>query len=289
MRIKKKYSNQYLLTNIGGIWVRNFAQKGDLLDINHLITTPDYETFIQNELQNKRLNIEHIDASKINHNACIIVSDGFDFEKKQSILAKIPREIAIIGVNGSLAKWDISLKRPMNYYVVNNPYKDCMKFLPVKHKYYPKCVASSKTFTGFLKSYRGYIYKYTATPQENFTTGNSDNHYKIDDYRNPICSALGLCYKFGVKKILLFCCDDSFDQERAGSKKMDNGLWCYPQQFISHSIIDAYCYWFSHNEGLSVKIANFSSSPKYEYVEYIDTEETLTKFLEKDDGIIHEL
>lgn len=289
MRTKNKYGNQYLLTENGGIWVRNYTGNGEFLDINKLIRINDYQTFLDNENRNRRLKIERIDTRNDKHDTCIIVSDGYGFEKIQPLLAQIPRQVAIMGVNGTLAKWDITLKRPMNYYIVNNPYSECMNFLPTKHRYYPRCVASTKTFNGFIRAYRGHLSSYSAVPQENFATTLAETFYSIDDYRNPICAAIGLCYRFGVNKILLLCCDDSFKEERPGSQQLENGLWSYPQQLTIHNILDAYAYWFISQENMPRKIADFSSGPKYQWIEYIDSDKDMLNYILEDEGVIHEL
>ncbi|MCX7020075.1 MAG: hypothetical protein NTY46_14015, partial [Candidatus Sumerlaeota bacterium] len=74
--------------------------------------------------------------------------------------------------------------------------------------YFPRCIASTRTCREFIKRYKGHIYKYTPVPQENYGYSKQNILYKIDDYRNPICASIGLTYRFNVKKLLLFCCDE---------------------------------------------------------------------------------
>jgi hypothetical protein len=101
--------------------------------------------------------------------------------------------------------------------------------------------------------------------------------YQIDDYRNSICAAILLAFRFHVRKLLLFCCDDAFDIERPASEKLENGLWIYPQQNVAHDLIDANLYWLSNQE-YEVAIKDHSSGPKYKNAGYIPMEGILDFF-----------
>jgi hypothetical protein len=65
------------------------------------------------------------------------------------------------------------------------------------------------------------------------------------------------------------CVDDSFADERPSAEKLENGLWTYPQQLISHRLIDANLYWLSKKE---VQITHHSSGPKFNHAAYIQEE-----------------
>mgnify|MGYP003349337738 FL=1 len=153
------------------------------------------------------------------------VSDGYDFEKKQSILSRLPNDVKFIGVNGALTKWNVS-NRSLSWYVVNNPYKECMRYLPRRSKVLPKCIASLRTNHAFLSAYKGTKYRYLPTGNGKFSgIGTKETLWQVDDCRNPICAAIELAYRFGAERILLFCCDDSFHVERPGAEKLSNGLY----------------------------------------------------------------
>src|SRR5581483_5776715 len=93
----------------------------------------------------------------------------------------------------------------MDYFIVNNPYPECMSYLPTNRPL-PKCIVSSRTYPEFVRQYRqrkGAIYKYNPSRERKFG-GVADSIYCVDDYRNPICAAVGLAYRFGAEKLLVF-------------------------------------------------------------------------------------
>lgn len=255
-------------------WVRNFTLNHvPYMDLNNTIDYKDHHKFLENEIQNSLLRIQWIDSEDIYHPNIVIVSDGFDFVNRQKILNSLPREVTIIGVNGTLAKWN-NPNRNLNYYVVNNPYEQCMKHFPKRLKNFPKCITSTRTFHNFLKLYKGSRYKYYPVNESTYSSlGSKEASYQIDDYRNPICAAIGLAYRFNVENLLLFCCDDSFADYRASSIKLENGLYAYEQQEVASGLIDANLYWLHNQEYNPVRIANFSSGSKLKYVEDISEEE----------------
>lgn len=280
MRLKKHPNrNEYLLTE-DKIWVRNFCKKSSsFIDIND-ITSNDKHILLENELKNSRLSIPFINIKKFFHPNVLIVSDGFDFDNKQNLLADLNKDVTIIGVNRSLAAWKLvgdkaPRKRAMGYYLTNNPYPEASKFLPKTHRYYPHCIASIRTNTNFIENYKGQTYLYVPTPDENYESPVEYYDRKIDDYRNPICAAISLAYTFQAKKILLYCCDDSFKESRPGSMQLENGLYCYPQHLISKNIVDAMFYWLKQAE---IKIGDCSSGGNYTNIPYIPETEVLNFF-----------
>lgn len=285
MRIKKKYNNEYLLSS-SGVWVRNLLKSTRYVDINKLTQGSDYQLVLENELQNRDQRVTHIDKVDEVHPYCIIVSDGYKFLERQEFLKQLPsREITILGVNGTLAKWNLSYKRNMGFYIVNNPYPECMGYMPTKHRYFPRCIASTRTYPKFIADYKGYLLTYVPVPQIDYRTPSRTSEYKIDDYRNPICAAISLAYQFGVQRLLLYCCDDSFEDQRPAAIQLENGLWNYPQQMISHSIIDAHLYWLKLATDREIRVGNYSSGPKYSNAEYINSDEgVLNFFTEEDNG-----
>ena len=90
----------------------------------------------------------------------------------------------------------------LNYYVVNNPYQECLYYYPQIVRSWPKCIASIRTNPNFLEVYQGLLYIYSPTNGQGFSGVQIDTPYSIDDYRNPVCAAINLSYKFKVKKLL---------------------------------------------------------------------------------------
>ena len=283
MRIRNhKNKNEYI--NANNMWVRNFTKKKILpVDINNTTQPKDQKPLLLNEFINtkeKRINISN---RRVYHPHIIIASDGLGFEEKQHIISEIPTA-AVLGVTRTLKKWKLmnadwpENKRREMYYVVNNPYIECMSYFP-KHTYFPNCIASLKTYPDFLSKYSGPVYHYTPTPEQNYHVNNTRQvEYTIDDYRNPICAAIGLAYQFGVRKLALFCCDDAFSDERPAAIKTEKETWIYPQHLISHSLIDTNLYWLKSQEEIDVEIVDHSSGPYYTNAVYIETVEELVDF-----------
>lgn len=279
--IKRQKNNEYLLVN--GLWVRNFANNVAPRDLNNLTTRTDHRTFIDNELALRTMNIPVIGSESLIHRDCIIVSDGHRFDEMKHLLSDLPEKVCVIGVNRSLAKWQTTdeklLRRKMNYYVVNNPYEECMRFMP-QHGYRPKLIVSSRTNPSFVKRYGGIVYKYPPVGDDTFT-GEVAKYYQIDDYRNPICAAVGLAYRFGVRRLLLFCCDDVFATERPAAEQLSNGLWMYPQHKISHDLISGNMYWLTQQQDIKVTVGDCSEGPIYDNVPYIPASNFLRFFNEQ--------
>lgn len=263
--------NSYVLYN--KTWVRDFTKSIQPRDINNFLSSSDYDIIIKNEMKNASYNLASIDAETISYSKIIIVSDGYQFQKKQEILAKIPQDVIIIGVNRSLAKWD--KKRRLDWYLVNNPYSECMTYFP-KNGYYPRCIASIRTNPDFVEKYAGrsVVYRYQPVIDDKFNSNLFGKPlYYLDDYRNPICAAMSLAYHWKVDKLALFCCDDFFNEERPGSVKV-NDLWMYPQHQISHDLIDGNAFWFAKND---IEIINYSNYD-YKNIRKVQEDELISFF-----------
>jgi hypothetical protein len=281
MRIKKHSNgNEYLMTD-NGVWVRNFTKRSNPVDINQFTTISDRTLLIENQLKNELITSMQFDPNEEYHQNVCIVSDGYDFANKRDLLKLLPANVTIIGTNRSLVKWDTESKRSMDYYVVNNPYEQCMTYLPASQKNLPKCLASIRTFPDFLTRYRGSKVKYYPVYEDGFKQHSVDAICHIDDYRNPICAAVGLAYRMGAVKILMFCCDDSFADERAGAEKLPNGLWMYPHHRTVSELVDGNMYWYTTQQYKRVRVGNHSSGPECNRVGYIE-EDRLNAFFTKE-------
>jgi len=271
MRIKKSQRNEYIYAD--GVWVRNFAKRRvKEVSINKMHTENDFSLVVSNEMENVSIKqLSFINDETLNFPNVVIVSDGYDFENKQDILANLPKTVAVFAVNGALKKWKHNKnKHGINLYVANNPYKECLDDLP-RHSYYPTCVASTRTHTGFIEKYIGNKFLYVPTPEETLGSFFSNGiTWHVDDYRNPVCAAIALAHRFNVKKLLLCCCDCSFKDQRPAAEQLENGLWQYPQHQLSHSVIDANLYWLA-KQG-DVVIADHSSGKDYVNAQYIPVE-----------------
>jgi hypothetical protein len=275
----RKHANKNEYIRAGNIWVRNFAKKSvKPFSVDHMFEKSDYERLIANETKNDnqaRISDEPIILPNI-----VIVSDGYNFKTRHKLLTKMPSYVSVLAVNRALKNWtlfstDESQRKTINAYVVNNPYEECLSCLP--SQYYPVCVASSRTNYKFLEKYKGNMYLYEPTPENKFGL-KKPQQYHIDDYRNPICAAIGLAYQFKVERLMLMCCDDSFDKEQDFSVQLKNELWTYPQHLRSQEIIDANLYWLTHQEEHDVQVSDWSDGAEYTNASYISNEEEAIDF-----------
>lgn len=278
-RIKKSQNgNEYLLTQ-NNVWVRNFNK--DLvpyIDINSSFKDANYGEFYKNEKENEFINSSSIDRESMELENVVIVSDGYDFKNKVQIVKDLPRDVKIIATNGALANWPLTERYP-NFYLINNPYMEAMRFFPRKMRVHPTCIASTKTYSEFLKNYRGAIITYNSVDEVYYKCRKAiEPLFQIDDYRNPICAALSICNKFFTSKILLLCCDNSKESFKEGMIKLENNLFHYPQNEIAHNIIDGLCYWFFKNPVKITNIVDHSAGEKYFNIPYIKTEDISSFF-----------
>lgn len=290
MRVKKHPSgNEYI--RAGDVWVRNFTKDCiTQVQITRMFDKADYALVLKNHELNK--NHPKISNEAIYFENLVIVSDGHDFAARHLFLRKLPRGTGILAVNRAALKWGLlrpavpaAERRTVNALVVNNPYRECAACAPAKDaKYYPACIASVRTNHEFLKRYGGDVYTYAPTPDETFGVGLAETYY-VDDYRNPVCAAVGLAHRFGAKRVMLVCCDDSFPERRPSSVPLPNGLHAYPQHLKAQEIIDANLYWLTHQEGREVRAADYSSGAEYRNAAYIRSdEEALAFFGDQEEG-----
>lgn len=283
MRIKKQNKNEYIRTP-QGMWVRNFTlSSSPCIDINESPSSGDISVMLQNEMSSEQMRIPWIDTEQFFHRAAVIVSDGYGFAKKHKVLETLPQDIAVFAVNGALKKWDCI--RSVNYYVVNNPFRECLHYVPRRNNF-PKCIASVRANSEFLSRYRGTKYRYAPSVNDSYAGGShTEFTSRIDDYRNPICAAISLAYRFGVERILLLCCDTAFPNERPGAEKLPSGLWIYPEQIASYSLIDGMAHWLKKSPFGQIVVANHSEGPVYSNAVYIE-EDNILSFL--DFGVVNE-
>lgn len=270
IKSKKIKNNEFIKTQNYNIWIRNFCNfSSSCVDINNIIKESEYFLFLKNEFENNLKRYPWIDSADNNYQTAVIMSDGYDFDKIHVDLPQ-QKDVCFFGVNGALKKWK-NEKALLNYYVVNNPYEECLKFLPINKRSLPKCIASNRTNPEFLDQYNGVIYRYSPANEEGVQFNkSSETYFQIDDYRNSICASIQLAYRFGCNKIVLLCCDDSFKENKPGSVLLDSGLYSYPQQSIANEIIDCCLYWFVRYGGES---KYYSMGKKLSNSEYIKKEE----------------
>jgi hypothetical protein len=141
-------------------------------------------------------------------------------------------------------------------------------YYPQLIKSWPKCIASTRTNAHFLEVYKGLLYTYSPTSGEVYSGPyTEENSVLIDDYRNAICAAVVLSYKFKVKKLALMSTLEMYTKERPGMDKVKDDLWVYPQQKVAHDLVDANLYWM---QKAKINVAYTNSGLDYEFATYIN-------------------
>lgn len=289
MRIRKHPNgNEYI--HAGEVWVRNYTNtRVAARHIDSLIPKSDYSVMVANEQLNSKR--PRISDEKIHFENVVIVSDGYDFDQRHLFIGKLPKNTCVLAINNALKMWQLlntstppDERKTINAYVVNNPYAEALSFLPPKNaKYFPTCIASIRTNDEFVKKYRGDVYVYRPTFENEFGLSSTETYY-VDDYRNPICACIDLAFHFGAKKIMLVCCDNSFSEQRDYAVKLQNDLWTYPQHVYFHRIIDAKLYWLKNYKEREIKVSDYSSGPEYVNAQYIHDESEALSFFTDEDG-----
>lgn len=263
---KDKIGNEYKLSK-DKIWVRNPNSKHNAKDINNFYHFSEYPLIINNININNKLNLPSIEKENKIIKKVIVISDGFNYPEFIKDI-KFREDVTIIGVNGVMHNWNN--KNKMDYYLCNNPSKESINFL---NKYYKpnKIIASEKAYYEFVdvvKKSGITTYKYSPTSDEKFGLEYCKGF--IDDYRNPICSAISIAYKLGCRKICLIGCDNSFKVDKPNSIKLENGLYTYSHHLFVSNIINEMFYWLDRN---GVICGNASNGPKIENAKQIKIEE----------------
>lgn len=270
--------------------MRNFTKNSVRpLQLTRLFSSEDYSLVLANEEANK--NYPKISDEIINFRKIVIVSDGYDFEKRHLLISKLPKDVGVLAVNQAVKKWalynsdtPVEDRRTVNALVMNNPYREALNCLPSRNqRYFPVCIASVRTNYEFLKKYQGDVYTYVPSKEEDFGV-TINQAYHIDDYRNPVCAAIDLAFHFGVEKLMLLCCDDAMTERRDSAVQLDNGFWVFPQHLRSHAIIDAKLHWLTHQEDSASKVtvADYSSGGEYLNAQYITVDEDAINFFKEE-------
>jgi hypothetical protein len=266
MLIKKHPNkNDYCLSK-SGHWVRDFTKPIiKPFDINEMASIEDMKLALENELKNSLKSYQTIDSEEFYHDKIIIIGDGFGFENNLKLIDELPQDVTIMAVNGAFAKW--TSHRRIGYYIINNPYQECLYFYPQIVRIWPKCIASQRSHPTFLENYKGVTYIYSPAKSESYSgVERFDGDSSIDDYRNPICAAINLAFRFKVKKLLLLSTLEMYKEERPGTELVKTGLWMYPQQLIAKALIDANLYWL---QKAKIDTRYSDTEPDYEFATYI--------------------
>lgn len=239
--------SRYLLS--GEKWVRDFTKSAGK-DINKLYDRDSIRKSIENETVIRGMNLPLIDRENYFHSDVVIVSDGFDVESCKDLINFLGKnKTVIIGVNGVMS---CSLQIRPSFYLINEIDSDAMSYFPARMSILPPLIASVRSHPEFVSRYkarRAAVYNYVPTGSDQFSSKLFSCSYTVDDYRNPICAALNLAFRWGANRILLLAPHDLFKENREGTKKINSGLYIYPQQMTAHNFVDGCLHWLKEYNG----------------------------------------
>jgi hypothetical protein len=261
---KHRNKNDYFYSG-NSLWVRNFAKKVFYSqDINSLIKPSEMSLFLENESKNKENGWVGIDSENYTHDKIVIVNGGWNYTEKLMNLCALPPDVTFIGINEAASKWNIN--RRLNYYLINNPYEDCLELLPSK-TIKPKMIASVRTNPIFLEKYDGQKYLYDPVKDANYAGMSWDFKYQLDDYRNPMCAAISLAHQFNAKKILICFPDEGYEQERPAAIKIKEDFWMFQQQINNYRLTEGMLFWLKEAK---IDTAIYGNVLEYKHTTYID-------------------
>jgi len=235
--------NDYVLVD-PNIWVRNFTKHvSAATDLNNLYNENEFELLLKNEMAASFFNVPYLsDVLTTNKNA-IILNNGYGYKESKELIESLERDkYYIICLNNTFKMWSNNKRRP-DLFIVNNPYPDCLSQIP-QNTEGTQCICSTRTNMNFYESYKGYILKYASTSNNNFVSGKIPATVtKLDEYRNPVCSAIHFCWLNKIKNILFVGCTVGTNDEREGTQKYGE-FYKLPSQIQSDKIIDAMLMWY---------------------------------------------
>jgi len=231
--------NEYI--QIGNYWIRNFAKANVVSkDINDLYNDEEIKVLIDNEIKNAKLNAPNILDENFSFENVLIIGDGFGFDEHKDLLNNIREDFCVIAINNTMRFWQ-AIKLP-DFFLVTNPFENIFSQTP--EKAFPKLIASRRANNKFVSFYRNIKYFYDPACDSKYQSPISKDAVQfIDEYRNPVCAALGCAYYFNAKNIFLAYCSDAYKEMRPGCDKISDGIFCYPQQILANKIINANIFW----------------------------------------------
>ena len=231
--------NEYI--KVDDLWIRNYTKQNVISkDLNSLYEEEELKTIIENEIKNSKVGSPNLLEENFQYENVLIISDGLGFDEHKKLLDNLNPNFCVIAVNSAMTFWE-STRFP-DFFLVNNPFESI--FAQTLKSGWPKLIASRRTNNKFITNYRNIKYFYDPTCNQKYQSPvakKSSNH--IDDYRNPICAALGCAWNFGAKNIVLAYCSNAYKKERPGCEQVDTEAWCYPQQILANKIINSYLFW----------------------------------------------
>ena len=231
--------NEYI--GVEEYWIRNFGKPSvSPIDINNLYDDKEIYILIDNELKNSKINMPNLLEENFSFDNVLIINDGFGFDKHADLLSDLTDDWCVICIRNAARYWQ-AVKFP-DFLLVQNPFNTCLSQMPDRQ--FPKLIVSRRTNTRFVVGYRNVKYVYDAVCDRKYQSpyAKASKTY-IDEYRNPICAAIGCAFNFNAKNIFLAYCSDAYKETRPGSIEISENLFCYPQQVLANKIVNANLFW----------------------------------------------
>lgn len=266
---KHKNKNEYL--QVDNYWIRNFFNPtGKPQDVNILYHETELEEILNNEVRNTKLGYQEVNEGIYSCNDVLIVSDGHGFNEHKKF-NKLRDDLCVITVNHAARFWEAD--HLPNFFLINHPKADCLSFMP--NKLFPLLLASRRTHTAFLKNYKNDVYLYDPVPEEYYQSIiSAESELHIDDYRNPICAAIGVAKILQAKNIYLAFCSSAYMEERPGTSKVEDGLYQYPLQQTADKIVDGNLFWYKFTNR-STKIFHTGLQKSFRFSKYLKFDDFL--------------
>lgn len=262
VQIKKTSDRaKYVLSGDAG-WVRDFTGNHGVI-LSDVYDTNSVRVAVANESANRTYNLPMIDRESIVSPHVVVVSDGTDLQAVLPLVNVFSKQkTLIVGVNNSLSSQEFF----PHYYISNHQGEESLSLIP-KQRVLPNLIASCRANSSFVRKYRqrgGVAFIYVPTPSRQFSSNLFKSNFTIDDYRNPICAAINLAYRWNAIKLTLLAPHDFYAESKAGTQKIRNGVNIYPQQKTAHNYVDGCLYWLREHgcettavtSGLSFSNAN---------------------------------
>jgi hypothetical protein len=267
----KKHLNRNEYIQIDSYWIRNFnAPDVTPIDINNLFGEDEIKNILANEMQNTKYVSQIIANDLTNIDSLIIVSDGFGFPDHSKI-KDLKDNCGIMVLNHAMRFWESPVFP--NFMLMNNSTEVALSCMPLNSM--PQLIASRRTFSPFIKKYDNNIYLYDPTPDENYQSiASKDSSVFLDEYRNPVCAAISFANFLNIRNIYLCFCSSAYSENRAGTIKIAENAYQYPQQQLADRFIDGNIFWYKFGNRYR-QIFYTGLENTFKFAKYLKIEELL--------------
>jgi hypothetical protein len=268
----KKHLNQNEYAKVGKYWVRNFSAPSiKPWDINNFYYDVNLKEIIDNEMKNSRTNSSILENQVFSkYRNFLIVSDGYGFDNHKNF-SNLPPSVCLIVVNQAARLWECS--RLPDFFLINNPSKLCMTSYPTR--IFPQLIANKRTNNEFIKRYPNIVYFYDSVPDSYYqSVVNGDSADHIDDYRNPICAAIGIINRFAKGNIFLAFCSSAYSNKRDGMIEVSPEIYQYEPQRTADQLIDANLFFYKFGRPNS-NIFYTGYKNNFKFAKYVDLPELI--------------